>query len=155
MTTLRASLVALLAAAALLAPGCGGSSQVSAQELEESVVEARDRVDSALESVTEAQSKEEFLERMNDASDTIAHAAGEIDDVAAPKRYEEELANLVAWLEQLAFDVQATADQVREPEFGDLLDGTRGLSFESWNGVNRALAAFADKGIAVEPLERH
>ena len=71
---------------------------------------------------------------------------------------ERSLTVAQAWsesLQQLAFDVQATADQVRQPEFGGVLEGTRGLSFESWDSVNRALADQAEKGIAVESLQRH
>ena len=75
--------------------------------------------------------------------------------VDAPMRYEAEVESLVDSLEQLAFDVQATADQIRQPDFGGLLEGTRGLSFESWDSVNRALADLAEQGIAVEPLVRH
>jgi hypothetical protein len=62
---------------------------------------------------------------------------------------------LVAALSQLAVDLRATADQVRQPGFGDLFEGTRGLSFESWVQVNRALAALKLKGITVAPLMRH
>ena len=43
----------------------------------------------------------------------------------------------------------------REPGFGDLLTGTRGLSFESWSKVNLALAVLRKEGIEVAPLERH
>jgi hypothetical protein len=142
-------------AAALVGAGCGGSGTASAQELEETVVLARDRVDFALAEVTRAESKDEFLERMDRASDTIGDAAGEVDDVGAPERYRDDVDLLATSLEQLAFDVQATADQVRQPDFGGLLEGIRGLSFESWNSVNRALSRLALKGIDVEPLERH
>ncbi|HEU5264049.1 MAG TPA: hypothetical protein VFU34_05390, partial [Gaiellaceae bacterium] len=58
-------------------------------------------------------------------------------------------------LQQLAFDVQATADQIRQPGFSDLFTGTKGLSFESWDAVNRALAALGRQGIEVVPLTRH
>jgi hypothetical protein len=146
---------ALLAAAALLAAGCGGNGVATASELEASVVNARDRVDFALEQVTRSESKEEFLERMDEAAGTIADAADELDGVGAPPRYEGDVETLVQSLEQLAFDVQATADQVRQPGFDDLLAGARGLSFESWDLVNRVLAALAENGIDVAPLERH
>ena len=112
-------------------------------------------MDFALAEVTRAESKDEFLERMDAAADTISDAAGDLDGVDPPERYRADVDRLGSSLEQLAFDVQATADQIREPEFGDLLTGARGLSFESWNGVNRALGRLAEQGIEVEPLERH
>lgn len=124
-------------------------------DLEDAVVSARDRVDFALAEVTRAQSKDEFLERMDRAADTIDDAAGDVGGVDAPERYEDDVELLATSLEQLAFDVQATADQVRQPDFGGLLDGVRGLSFESWNSVNRALSGLARDGIEVPPLERH
>jgi hypothetical protein len=145
----------LVVAAALVAAGCGGNGTASPQELKEAVVSARDRVDFALAEVTRARSREEFLERMDRAADTIADAAGDVDDVGATERYRSEVDLLAASLEQLAFDVQATADQVRDPGFGGLLEGVRGLSFESWNAVNRALSGLAWKGIEVAELERH
>ncbi|MGH3111059.1 MAG: hypothetical protein ACRDQT_09100 [Gaiellaceae bacterium] len=146
----------LLATLAIVASGCGESSDpVSAGELEAVVVLARDRVDFALAEVTRAQSKDEFLERMDKAADTIADAAGDVDEPEAPQRYRSDVDVLATSLEQLAFDVQATADQVRQPDFGGLLEGVRGLSFESWNSVNRALVRLARKGIDVAPLERH
>jgi hypothetical protein len=148
----RASLAVV---AALVFAGCGGTGTASAQELEETVVLARDRVDFALAEVTRAESKDEFLERMDRASDTIGDAARDVDDLGAPERYRDDVDLLTTSLEQLAFDVQATADQVRQPDFGGLLEGVRGLSFESWNSVNRALNRLARTGIEVAPLERH
>lgn len=145
----------LVVVAALVAAGCGGGGTASVPELEEAVVLARDRVDFALAEVTRAQSKDELLERMDRAADTIADAAGDVDDLGPPERHREDVELLVTSLEQLAFDVQATADQVREPDFGGLLEGVRGLSFESWNSVNGALSDLARDGIEVAPLERH
>lgn len=140
---------------AALAFGCGENRTPSVQELEQSVVATRDRVDFALERITRAQSRAELLGRMDEAADTIAAAAGDLEGVGAPKGYESEVGELVGSLGQLAFDVQATADQIRQPGFGDLLTGTRGLSFESWDTVNVALAGLKKKGIEVAPLERH
>jgi len=146
-----------MVASAFVVAGCGGggAATVSVPELEEAVVLARDRVDFVLAEVTRAQSKDELLERMDRAADTIADAAGDVDDLVPPERYRADIELLVTSLDQLAFDVQATADQVREPDFGGLLEGVRGLSFESWNSVNRALSGLARDGIEVAPLERH
>lgn len=147
--------VPLFVAVAMLAAGCGESTVASVPELEQAIVLARDRSDFVLEAITRAQSKDEFLERMDDAADTIDDAAADLEAVRAPAEYESDVDRLVKSLHQLAFDLQATADQVREPGFDDLLTGTQGLSFESWVDVNRALSALSREGIEAAPLERH
>ena len=151
----RAIFAALVAAAAVLAAGCGGRSTPTAEELGRSVVSARDRVDFALARITRAQSKDELLERMDEAADVIDDAVRDLEGVGAPEGLDTDVKTLVEALRQLAFDVQATADQIRQPGFSDLLSGTQGLSFESWDAVNRALAALDAQGIEVAPLARH
>jgi hypothetical protein len=144
------------AACALLVAGCGGGgTPTTVPELEQAVSLARDRTDFVLERITEADSEEALLTRMDEAADTIEDAAGDVERVGAPDGYEAEVDDLVAALSQLAVDLRATADQVRQPGFGDLFEGTRGLSFESWVQVNRALAALRLKGTTVAPLMRH
>ena len=56
---------------------------------------------------------------------------------------------------QLSVDIQATADQAREPGFENLLTdpALNGLSFDSWDDVNKALAGLAGKGIQVSILQ--
>ena len=125
------------------------------EEFGPSVVSARDRVDFALARITRAQSKDDLLERMDEAADAIDDAVRDLEEVGAPERLETDLGALVDSLGQLAFDVRATADQIRQPGFSDLLVGTKGLSFESWDAVNRALAALDAQGIGVAPLARH
>lgn len=148
-------LVPLLLAVLVLASGCGGTGPVSAQVLEESVVLVRDRTDYALAGITQARSKEELLERMDDASDAIDDAAADLDRIAAPAAYGRAVGILVDSLHQLAFDLRATAAQIRQPGFEELLTGTRGLSFESWDAVNRSLGELRREGIEVPPLARH
>lgn len=152
---LRAIVVALAAAAATVAVGCGGSSTPTVEALERSVASSRDRVDFALARITQAQSKDDLLERMDEAADAIDDAVRDLEEVGAPERLETDLGALVDSFGQLAFDVQATADQIRQPGFSDLLVGTKGLSFESWDAVNRALAALDAQGVEVAPLARH
>ena len=62
----------------------------SVQEFEQSIVTTRDRVDFALERITRAESRDELLGRMDEAADTIDAAAGDLDDVGAPRAYESE-----------------------------------------------------------------
>jgi hypothetical protein len=150
----RQSLAVVLAAAALGASACGGGAHTTV-ELQESVTASRDRVDVALERITEAQSQEELLERMYEAAATIDRASDDVDDLDASSGRERALDRLAKSLHQLAFDLQATADQIRQPGFGELVTGARGLSFESWNQVNEALAALRRTGIDVEPLAPH
>jgi len=151
----RLLFVPLLVSVAVLAFGCGENGESSVQEFERSIVATRDRVDFALARITRAQSRDELLVRMDEAADAIDDAAGDLEGVDTPRDYESEAGKLVDSLSQLAFDVQATADQIRQPGFGELLTGTRGFSFESWDKVNLALAGLMGKGIEVTLLERH
>jgi hypothetical protein len=151
----RLLFVPLLVSVTVLAFGCGESSNSSVQEFERSIIATRDRVDFALARITRAQSRDELLGRMDEAADTIDDAARDLEGVGTPKAYESGIDKLVDSLRRLAFDVQATADQIRQPGFGDLIAGTKGLSFESWDEVNRALASLGSNGIEVPPLERH
>jgi hypothetical protein len=151
---LRLQVVAL-AAATLLAAGCGGGGGTSVEDYEDAVVTTRERVDSSLERVTQAQSLDEVLERMNQAAIAINAGADDVDQTGAPEKFEEETEQLVTGLRQLATDLEATAAQMREPGFTELLTGGQGLTFESWTRVNRVLAKLREQGIDVEPLARH
>lgn len=144
----------LLLALVVVVSGCGGG-EPSVAELERSIVTARDRVDFALARVTQASNEEELLERMQEAGAAIEDAAGALEAGGAAAGYEDDVAELVESLRQLAVDGQATAEQVRKPGFEGLLTGAQGLSFESWNQVNAALAGLRRKRIEVEPLARH
>lgn len=147
--------VGVIAAVAVLAAGCGGGSPPSPAAYEQAVVDTRDRTDFSLERVTEATSKGQLLERMDEAADTIDDAAGDLEDIGAAKGFENETDGLVNALKQLSTDVGATADQIRQPGFDELLIGTRGLSFESWDKVNGALRKLRKQGIGVRLLARH
>lgn len=153
MHVARLFLVALLALVVVVS-GCGGG-EPSVREFGRSIVTARDRVDFALGRVTQASDEEELLERMQEAGAEIEDAAGALEAGGAPAGYEDDFADLVESLRRLAVDLRATAEQVRKPGFEDLLTGAQGLSFESWNQVNAALAGLRRKGIEVEPLARH
>jgi hypothetical protein len=149
------SLAIVLAAVALGAFACGGGGPPTAAEIGRSVTASRDRVDGALERISEAQSQEDLLERMDEAAATLDQVSDDVEDLDASSERERVLDRLATSLRQLAFDLQATADQIRQPGFGGLVAGARGLSFESWNQVNAALAALRRTGIDVEPLARH
>jgi hypothetical protein len=147
-------LLVLLLSLTVLASACGGSGEPSVQEFSDAVVLNRDRTDFVLARITRAQSQEELLTRMDEAATVIGKAADELDETGAPSDYQPEADNLVKSLRQLSVDIQATADQARIPGFETLLTNT-GLSFNSWDDVNKALAGLAGKGIEVSILQRH
>ena len=146
----------VLATVAVLLAGCGGGGgQPSVREYEAAVVSARDRTDYALARITRAQSKDELLNRMDEAEALIDKAADELADTGAPDAYAADNDKLVMRLHGLANDVGLTADQVRLPGQENFLAGARGLSFENWDKVNLALASLVGEGIHVQLLGRH
>ena len=149
------ALLAALAALVLVAAGCGGGGQASPEDYAKAVVLNRNRVDFALTRITHAQSADELLNRMDEAAADIGKAADELDDKGAPDDYQPEADNLVKQMRQLSVDLQATADQAREPGFGGLITdpALQGLSFDSWTNMNKALAGLAGKGIQVSIVQ--
>jgi hypothetical protein len=147
-------LLVLLLSLTVLASACGGSGEPSVEKFSDAVVLNRDRTDFVLARITRAQSREELLTRMDEAATVIGKAADELDETGAPSDYQPEADKLVTSLRQLSVDIQATADQARIPGFEELLTDT-GLSFNSWDDVNKALAGLAGKGIEVSILQRH
>jgi hypothetical protein len=151
----RLSLVPVLLALVAAIPGCGGGGTPSVQEFERSLVSKRDRVDVVLARITQAQSREELVERMQEAAAALEASADDLEDEGAPTDYDRDVTELVDSMRQLALDLEATAEQIGEPGFEELLTGAEGLSFESWDRVNLALASLKRKGIDVAALERH
>lgn len=154
MTAPRLLLVLLVALGVLASPACGGS-EPSVEEYGEAVVLNRNRTDFVLGRIVRADSVEELLARMDEASVVISKAADELEETGAPSDFQPEADDLVKWLRQLSVDVQATADQARIPGFEGLITGTNAISFDSWDEVNKALAGLAGKGIEVTILQRH
>lgn len=153
---MRPALLTLALLALLLAAGCGGSGGDSREDFQSDVVETRDAVDGALAHITDNPSgKEELLQRMDEAATQIDAAAESLDRKEAPEGLADEQEKLVASFRQLAVDLSQTADQIREPDFSGLLQGAQGLSFESWEQANAALAQLKQQGIEVQPLGRH
>jgi hypothetical protein len=150
--TARRLVLALLAALLVAAvAGCGGGGTASPADYAQAVVLNRDRVDFALARITRAQSVDELLKRMEEASVVIDKAAGDLDDKGAPEEYQPEAGNLVKQMRQLSVDIEDTAEQAQQPGFEGLVTDPhlQGLSFDSWTKMNKALAGLAGNGINV------
>jgi hypothetical protein len=148
--------VAALVAVALLGRAVAGGSEPSSRaDYQAAVVAARDRVDFALGRLSQAQSLDELTTRMDEAAVVIHRAAGDIRDTTPPAGLESQNGRLAVHLDSLSTDVQGIADQLREPGYEDLLQGSEGLDFPSWDKVNSVLAELKKQGIVVEPLSRH
>jgi hypothetical protein len=153
---MRPAILTLALLAALVAAGCGGGGGDSREDFQNSVVETRDTVDGALAHITDNPSgKTELLKRMDQAAGTIDAAAESLDRKEAPEDMTDEQQKLVTAYRQLAVDLSSTADQIRQPDFGGVLQGSQGLSFESWEQANAVLAQLKQQGIQVQPLGRH
>ena len=148
----RLAVIALVLAA--LVAGCG-SSTPSRDEYAQSVRETRNAVDEALAYIVQASSREDMLNRMEEASARIDRAADEFGDDGAAKGFEKETAQLEEALHGLSSDLEDTAEQIRDPEFADLLGTSRGVNFQTWNDANNALAKIRRKGIDVRPIDKH
>ncbi len=132
----------------------GEESDASAAEYQVVVVNVRDRTDFALGRLSKAQSFDELLERMDEASAAINGAVGELEEATPPAELADVHAELAGNLEAMATDIQSTADQARVPGFEDLFQGASGLNFETWDAVNENLAAMEEAGVVVAPLSR-
>jgi hypothetical protein len=153
--TARRLVLALLLTLVLAAAGCGGGGTSSPADYAEAVVLNRDRADFVLTRITRAQSRDELLNRMEEASVVIDKAASDLEDKGAPDEYEPEASNLVKQLRQLSVDIEATAEQAQQPGFESLITDPhlQGLSFDSWTKMNKALAGLAGKGITVTVIQ--
>jgi hypothetical protein len=135
------------------ATACGGDDDSELQDYEASIVETRNNVDDALAEISEAQSRNDFVKRMEQAAVLISRAADELDEVEAAEGFEDETTNLTAALRTLSSDLEQTAAQFRVTP--DLFNQSAGLSFEGWTEANRILRDLQEQDIAVEPIANH
>jgi hypothetical protein len=147
---------ALVVVLVLVVAACGGSDAPPTDaEYSQAVVSAVDRTDFALARATRAKSKDELVTRMTEAGVVITAAAGDLEDLGAPEVFVDENEKLVKSLEQLGTDVSLTAEQIAQPGSEGLLAGAAGLSFDSWDQANLALASLIGSGLPVKTLQRH
>jgi hypothetical protein len=144
--------IAVVVLAAVGATACGGDDSSDLQDYEASVVETRNNVDDALANISEAQSRRDFLNRMEQAAVLISRAADDLDDAEVAEGFEDETTELTAALRTLSTDLEQTAAQFRQtPE----LFNSPGLAFEGWTKTNQVLRGLAKQDIAVEPIANH
>jgi hypothetical protein len=86
----RLATIVLLCAAGVSVAGCaGGNSAPSMSDYTASVITTRNEVDGVLARATRAQSKEEFLQRMDEAAVVIDDAATQLDKRGAAEGFED------------------------------------------------------------------
>ena len=127
----------------------------SRADYQASVVSARDQVDFALARITRSQSIEELIERIDEAAAVVGKTASDLDDTGVAEGFEPTNEKLVNTLRAFSNELASTAEQFRDPTFGDALGGITSLSFPLWDKTNKVLAELDKQGIQVEQLERH
>jgi ABC-type transporter Mla subunit MlaD len=143
-------------AAVGIAFGGGGSSGTTSKDAyQQTVVNARDRVDFALARIGKSQSVDELIQRVNDASDTVGSAAAELDATKVASGFENDNAKLVLTLRAFSKELSNTAQTFSDPTFGSTLASLNSLSFPQWDKVNAILGDLHARGIEVAPLARH
>src|SRR5688500_1365099 len=95
-------LVVLAALMAVAATGCGGDDSSDLDDYETSVVETRNSVDDALANIAEAQSRKDFLNRMDQAAVAISRAADDLDEAEVAEGFDDETSDLTTALRTLS-----------------------------------------------------
>lgn len=146
-------LVALAALVlALLASGCGGGG-ASKAEFQTDIVAARDRVDSALEQVTNATSVDDLLARLRIAAAEVRSAATDVSEADAPEGLDDEKRKLATTLRAFSEELVGTVTTLET--FESAAAETKGLDFQNWTKTQAVLAELRKAGVQVKPLERH
>ena len=157
-TAIGAVVVAVAVAVIVVVVGfslAGGDSASSTEEYRAEVVKSRDRIDFALGRLPKAQSPEELVNRIEEASDIVDASARALDDVDPPSELGAMNDKLVGTLHAFSDELAGTAGTLSDPSFAGTLAGLTSLSFKEWESVNSLLAELRENGIQVEPLSRH
>lgn len=146
---MRAALA--LGATLVLLAGCGG--EPSTEAFEADMVEARNRVDDALEQVTHATSVPDLLARLKIAAAEVRSASTDVAEADAPDELKDEEKALATTLRQFSEEITATVATLEELE-GAAAE-TQGLDFDGWTETQKRLEQLRKAGIQVPKLERH
>jgi hypothetical protein len=133
-----------------------GQETATKPEYQATIVNARDRVDFAYAQITKADSVENLIVRLDEASAAIGDVADDVGSAAVAPGFEDLNAQLASKLQDFSDALAATADQFEDPSsagFG--LDSITSLGFTEWDDVNAILVKMQEKGIEVTLLERH
>ena len=133
----------------------GRDTASSTEEYRAEVVKSRDRIDFALGRLPKAQSSEELVNRIDEASDIVDASARQLDDVDPPSELRAMNDKLVRTLQAFSNELAGTAGTLGDPSFAGTLAGITSLSFKEWDAVNSLFADLRKNGIHVEPLSRH
>lgn len=144
------ALVASLGAVVLLA-GCGG--EASREDFQVEIVAARDRVDDALEQVTNATSAPDLIARLRIAATEVRSAADDVAEADAPDDLQDEERALANTLQAFAEELAATAVTLEELE--GAAQEARGFDFDGWTETQKRLEELRRAGVQVPDLERH
>lgn len=140
------------AIALVLLAGCGGSG-ASKEQFQDDMVAARDRVDDALEQVTNATSVEDLLARLRIAAAEVRSAADDVSEADAPDGLQDEERALATTLRAFSEEIAATVGALEELK--EAAAETKALEFKGWVETQKRLAELRKAGIEVPGLERH
>jgi hypothetical protein len=141
----------LLAVLLLLVAACGG--EASEEEFQADMVDARNRVDDALEQVTNATSVQDLLARLRIAAAEVRSASTDVSEADAPDELQDEERALATTLRAFSDEIAATVATLEELE-GAAAE-TRGLDFDGWVATQKRLEELRKAGIDVPNLQRH
>ena len=117
------------------------------------MVEARNRVDDALEQVTHATSVDDLLARLRIAASEVRSASQDVSEADAPDELDEEQRALATTLREFSEEISTTVTALEDLE-GAAAE-TQGLDFDGWVETQKRLEALRRAGIQVPDLERH
>ena len=149
---LRPLVIASMLVVLVLAAGCGGNGATK-EDFRRDVLAARNDADAGLAQIVQASSAADLLARMRVAAVEVRGASTDVREADAPKELEDERDALADRLLALSDEIVGTVETLEA--LPDQAAGTRALSFEQWNAVQRELTKLRSQGVNVPPLEPH
>jgi hypothetical protein len=152
------AIVALVTTAVVGIALGGGKDTTTQAEYQATVVNARNRIDYALERIAESQSIDELTNRLDEAGALIDDAAGDLDDAAVADGFEGDNVKLVTTLRSYSNALSSTAATLRDPDPGTVAVRIQQPELSAVEHVNRILAKMKRQGVdvsaAVPPRRR-